>query len=330
MVSTGPDNEDNAPAAVAPSATAAPPAPGVAEDVPCVGCGYNLRGLEASGRCPECGMSLHISIVRHRNRRRPPPPPDPAWARQVVEGAVLSLIALALVVAISVAPQWMFVIPNRHAPAGKTPGRATLLCMGAAAWVLAWYGAWKLTRRPPVGDVIELRRRVRLARWPLTLYLLCPFIIPAFGERLTGPAALSVLVLFLCGVVGVAMLTGTVAGLFSRIGRGWAASEAATLAVVNAGAAVFLFLLPFGHGGISSLDLMLDLPVHPYGMPRALREAVRHLARPGDYSLILLGFLGVTLWNAVLMARLAAAFRPLSRGGRPEAPAAGSGPEWES
>ena len=297
-------------------------------DVPCVGCGYNLRGLDSSVRCPECGLSLHISIVRHRNRRRPPPPPDPAWARQVVEGAVLSLIAFALVVTLCLAPQSMFVIPYRLAPAAKTPGRATLLCVGAAAWVLAWYAAWKLTRRPPVGEVIRLRRRVRLARWPLTLYLLCPFVIPAFGESVTGPAALSVLVLFLCGVVGVAMLTGTIAGLFSRIGRGWAASEAATLAVVNAGAAVFLFLLPFGHGGISSLDLMLDLPVHPYGMPRALREAFKASVYYRHYSPILLGFAGLAIWNAVLTARLAAVYWPFSRGPREEI--AGEGDQAES
>ena len=316
MVPPEPDNDDDTSAAVAPATAAVPPAPALAEDVPCVGCGYNLRGLDSSVRCPECGLSLHISIVRHRNRRRPPPPPDPWWARQVVEGAVLSLIAFVLVAALCVAPQWMFVMPLRFTPAGKTPGRVILLCVGAAAWVVAWYSAWKLTRRPPVGEVIELRRRVRLARWPLTVYLVCPFIIPAFGESVSGPAALSLLVLFLCGVVGVAMLTGTVAGLFSRIGRGWAASEAATLAVLNAGANVFAFLLPFGHGGISALDLMLDLPVHPFGMPRALREAVRESVYHGQHSPILLGFVGLALWNVVLIARLAAAYWPFSRGPR--------------
>lgn len=327
MVPSGPDNDDNASAAVARVAPAAPPALALAEDVPCVGCGYDLRGLIAPGRCPECGLSLHISIVRHRNRRRPPPPPDPAWAQQVVEGAALSLIAFVLVAALCVAPQWMFVMPLRFAPAGKTPGRVILLCIGAAAWVLAWYSAWKLTRRPPVGEVIELRRRVRLARWPLTLYLVCPFIIPAFGESVSGPAALSLLVLFLCGVVGVAMLTGTVGGLFRRIGRGWAAGEAATLAVVNAGANVFAFLLPFGHGGISSLDLMLDLPVHPYGMPRALREAFSDSVYHGHLSPILLGFVGLALWNAVLIVRLAAAYWPPSRGPRGDVAPEGDGAE---
>ena len=285
-------------------------------DVPCVGCGYNLRGLDSSVRCPECGMSLHISIVRHRNRRRPPPPPDPAWARQVVEGAVVSLIAFVLVVTLCLAPQWMFVRPLRFAPAGQTPGRATLLCVGATAWVLAWYSAWKLTRRPPLGAVAELHRRGRMARWLLTLYLVCPFILPAFGETMSGPAALTVLVLFLFGVVGVAMLTGTVAGLFRRVGRGWAASEAATLAVLNAGANVFAFLLPFGHGGISSLDLMLDLPVNPYGMPRALRDAVHGSVYYGEHSVILLGFAALALWNALLIVRLAAAYWPFSRGRR--------------
>lgn len=41
----------------------APPPPDLAHtDVPCVGCGYNLRGLEASGKCPECGLDISRSL----------------------------------------------------------------------------------------------------------------------------------------------------------------------------------------------------------------------------------------------------------------------------
>ena len=31
-------------------------------DVACVGCGYNLRGLEVSGKCPECGLDISRSL----------------------------------------------------------------------------------------------------------------------------------------------------------------------------------------------------------------------------------------------------------------------------
>src|SRR5438552_13978961 len=36
--------------------TSAMPAPVFESDHPCLGCGYNLRGLRAGVKCPECGM----------------------------------------------------------------------------------------------------------------------------------------------------------------------------------------------------------------------------------------------------------------------------------
>jgi hypothetical protein len=32
----------------------------VAEDRPCLRCGYNVRGLRVGGRCPECGTALGV------------------------------------------------------------------------------------------------------------------------------------------------------------------------------------------------------------------------------------------------------------------------------
>ena len=284
----------------------------VEDDVPCVACGYNLRGLAPFGRCPECGGSIHPSVIRHRKRGQPLPPPDSRWARQVAEGAVLSVIAFAGVVTLCLAPEQWFHIPYRYAPVAQTPGRATLLAIGASAWVLAWYSAWKLTRRAPAGEPVQLRRRVRWARWPLTLYLACPFLAPAFGEPINGPAAVSIMVLFLCGIVGQVSLMACVMGLFSRIGRSWASAEAAFLSVFNTGAAIFAFLIPAGHGGISSLDLILDLPVYPYGMPELLREAVRRTVED-QADPVLIGFGALALWNALLMGRLAACYLPLCR-----------------
>lgn len=33
-------------------------------DMPCVQCGYNLRGLRHGGRCPECGLAVQYSLAR--------------------------------------------------------------------------------------------------------------------------------------------------------------------------------------------------------------------------------------------------------------------------
>ncbi len=35
-------------------------------DLPCVGCGYNLRGLSVDARCPECAAAIGPSRDAHR------------------------------------------------------------------------------------------------------------------------------------------------------------------------------------------------------------------------------------------------------------------------
>ena len=34
----------------------------IAADVPCIQCGYNLRGLDFEGRCPECDQPISASV----------------------------------------------------------------------------------------------------------------------------------------------------------------------------------------------------------------------------------------------------------------------------
>jgi hypothetical protein len=287
------------------------PVPPLAEDVPCLGCGYNLRGLASTGRCPECGRAAHGSVVRHRARGRMLPPPDPRWARQIVEGVGLSLLAFALFAALCTAPSPSFTLDHVNAPYYETPGRAVMLSAAVSAWVLAWYAAWKLTARPPYGESPRLRAFV--ARWALSLHLLVPFLIPAFGRQPGAQALVMLLALFVSGVAGVATLTGWMAQLFRRLGMRRTALESATLAVVNPAAVVFAFLLPAGHGGTNSLDLMLDLPMHPYGMAAMVRAAI-HMAIEGDDQAVIAGlFVAVSIWNALLMTRLLIAYRPHAR-----------------
>ena len=112
-------------AAIAEAARPAPAVGPLAEDVACIGCGYNLRGLASTGRCPECGRPAQGSVALHRARRKAPPPPDPRWARQVAEGAGLSLLAFVLFAVLCLAPQQWFYLPYRYAPVRDTPGRTT-------------------------------------------------------------------------------------------------------------------------------------------------------------------------------------------------------------
>ncbi|UCE58460.1 MAG: hypothetical protein JSU63_13570 [Phycisphaerales bacterium] len=70
----------------------------IAEDKPCIHCGYNLRGLMPDGRCPECGeeigQSLRGNLLKYA---------DPEWLDRLYFGANLKLwnIALGIVVGIA-------------------------------------------------------------------------------------------------------------------------------------------------------------------------------------------------------------------------------------
>jgi hypothetical protein len=63
------EQQDEQPAATRP-AVAEEPAP-MDYDLSCVRCGYNLRGLFASGRCPECGAPIVTSLLAMLNALPP-------------------------------------------------------------------------------------------------------------------------------------------------------------------------------------------------------------------------------------------------------------------
>jgi len=53
----------------------------IASDLPCLDCGYNLRGLARDGACPECGRSIADALRGGRL-----PFADPAWIDRVANG----------------------------------------------------------------------------------------------------------------------------------------------------------------------------------------------------------------------------------------------------
>lgn len=63
----------------------------VAEEAPCRGCGYLLRGISREGKCPECGRAVAESLGRELLRYR-----DPFWVHKVYRGTRVLVVAEVL------------------------------------------------------------------------------------------------------------------------------------------------------------------------------------------------------------------------------------------
>ena len=60
----------------------------VRHDVPCIACGYNLRGLRADGTCPECGTAGQKAMDRQTGLVG-----DEQWIRRMIRGCSVMLFA---------------------------------------------------------------------------------------------------------------------------------------------------------------------------------------------------------------------------------------------
>lgn len=111
-------------------------------DVPCRNCGYNIRGLNASGACPECGTATSVSLS-----------PDllifgnPDWIRQLVVGCNRIAFAVGMFVALYLT---LGLVPfsGFGMGIGNWIGEVWIATM-ILLWVVAGTGIWKITRRVP-------------------------------------------------------------------------------------------------------------------------------------------------------------------------------------
>ena len=184
-----------------------------------------------------------------------------------------------------------------------TPERVTALSLLSIAWVLMWYGGWKLSK-PPTGRPWE-RRFAILARVSATAYMLVPFLwsVETWGSRYIAPAPLTKTVWVFCGTVAAAALPVYLLILNVRIRRPWIAAAAGVLA---AGSATLMFLYANWHYriGPGSLELFTQLPFAPLPSIELVAASPSFMAmveRPIE-TLMLLPWLVIVLTAFVVLS----------------------------
>jgi predicted RNA-binding Zn-ribbon protein involved in translation (DUF1610 family) len=81
------------------------------EVLTCARCGYILRGMTVDGQCPECGLSINLSLKGNLLALA-----NPAWTRKLELGAGLLLLAVSVMVVVQIAHE--FFLGWRSIPLG--------------------------------------------------------------------------------------------------------------------------------------------------------------------------------------------------------------------
>ena len=193
----------------------------LAEDLPCRGCGYNLRGLDESGLCPECSAPVGRSVTGDLLRFA-----DPQWVERLVTGlgwAIVGILAgIVTNVLVTVTFQFLIgaAIMRGGTPSGFVFGIPAVLSFITS--LMTVYGVWLATTPEPSAIESEPPFSARrLTRWCYVAQLAAgPLqamgyarMNPAVGNTLgiTGPIdAVFTVTGFAAAIAG---LVGLIAGL---------------------------------------------------------------------------------------------------------------------
>lgn len=111
-------------------------------DVLCIACGYNLRGLDPSGRCPECGLAVADS-----NRGDRLAFADREWLRKLHFGTSLKLWNILIVILIGILSGVL--VATMRMP------QAVAIGIGAIGSVLGLWATFCITTQEPKDSLVE-------------------------------------------------------------------------------------------------------------------------------------------------------------------------------
>jgi hypothetical protein len=274
----------------------------IPSDLPCLECGYNLRGLPRYGRCPECGVDVGPSVDRLNARTLADA--DPRWLRRLSEGSIVGLAAFLICLTVAAATPWWF--------NWKSPQRIVTLGALCTAWVLTGAAAWRLSEREPNSSEQSEARLPRVLRASATVYVLCPIFLFYFMPHTTpGWWWIVVMIYLVVGLVASAAYFMRFAALAARNGARVMPIEARLLAIFSVVVYV-IALMPELDGSPDSLSSMLGSSYLGIGEPEVLRDMMRLIrSRSIPHPIEIAGII-FPLWSAVILARAALMFRRAS------------------
>lgn len=169
----------------------------VIRPAPCRNCSRNLLGLNQSGRCPNCGAPIAVSVCGDYLRFS-----HPHWLSEVASGIMLILWGMLITFVLAIVAGFVF---------AKDPAMRQFLAMAGSA--LGLCGAWMMTRRDPsgIGETKNLNARqlVRAAAIASLTAAVIQFVVTLPGVPLGGLRELAMI----AGICGLLTIVGEFAKL---------------------------------------------------------------------------------------------------------------------
>ncbi len=191
------------------SNTAEPPV-AIISDMPCIRCGYNLRGLDVQKQCPECGERVAVSM-----KGRSLSVADRGWVTKITVGATFAGASMPVLFAL------MYCLTNLYL-------RSTIAMHLLIAMVFAGGGCglWLVTAREPGGPYFDshnfLRQSLRIvgdvAGLTGVAFGLLEFVL-AYGwgwDPAWRMQSYMGLVAFPCGLIALMVLLPRYLGVLAR------------------------------------------------------------------------------------------------------------------